>query len=334
MATPLPDFGAAPTLPPPSAPPRVAGAVDTLFILSAGHSGSTLLNLLLGAHPQAVAVSELTYLPGNFAHRERCTCGAVVHECAYWREVALRVREAVGVDLLADPFALDLGYRDAPRGVHRATRAYRAAWQLRRIARYAQLAHGMPLPSAVHARFDRCVARRLAVYDAVRGTARASLVVDASKEYLLGASTWRAAPERTRLVLLVRDGRAVYWSNLKRGFPDDYSLRAWLGYYAHALPVLRRSVPESAVLRVKYEELVAEPAATLERICAFAGLRFEPSMLTGGGRLQHVASGNDMRFRGVARIRLDDQWRSALPAEARERFEARAGALNAALGYA
>lgn len=308
--------------------------VDAVYILSAGHSGSTLLNLLLGAHPDAVAVSELTYLPGNFLHRERCTCGVAVDECAHWRDVARRLHDTLGIDLLRAPLTLDLGYRDAPRGVHRAARAYRAAWQLQRIALYARLAHGVPLPPALHARFDGCVRRRLAVYDAVRATAGARVVVDASKEYLLGASTWRAAPARTRLVLLVRDGRAVYWSNLKRGFPADYSLQAWHRYYAHALAVLRRSVPESAVLRVRYEDLVADPSATLQRLCEFAGLRFVPAMLTGAGRTQHVASGNDMRFGGTARIRLDDQWRTSLPSPERARFERQAGALNATLGYA
>lgn len=328
MATPQPSFF-------PSPEARVdEAAVDAVYILSAGHSGSTLLNLLLGAHPEAVAVSELTYLPGNFAFRERCTCGATVQACPHWREVAVRVADALGIDLMQDPLALDLGYRDAPRGVHRATRGHRLEWQLRRIALYAQLAHGLPVPAAVHARFRRAVRNRLAVYDAVRATARARVVVDASKEYLLGASTWQASPERTRLVLLVRDGRAVYWSNLKRGFPADYSLRAWQGYYAHALPVLRRVVPEAAVLRVRYEDLAAEPARTLERICAFAGLAYAPAMLRGGARVQHVASGNDMRFRGTAAIRVDDEWRTALPADARARFESEAGALNAALGYA
>jgi hypothetical protein len=333
MATPLPAF-------PDRAAPREAArtastsAIDALYILSAGHSGSTLLNLLLGAHPEAVAVSELTYLPGNFHFRERCTCGVVVQECAYWREVALRLEQSLGVDLLTEPLALDLGYRDAPRGVHRATAAYRAAWQFRRIAQYARFAHGMPLPRGMGARFEHCVRQRLAVYDAVRATARARVVVDASKEYLLGVGTWCAAPQRTRLVLLVRDGRAVYWSNLKRGFPANYSLKAWQGYYAHALPVLRRTVPDAMVLRVRYEDLVADPASTLARICEFAGLEFVPSMLGGVERTQHVASGNDMRFRGTARIRLDDQWRNALPADARGRFEREAGALNAALGYA
>lgn len=311
-----------------------ATSVDALYILSAGHSGSTLLNLLLGAHPDAVAVGELTYLPGNFALRERCSCGAVVHECPRWRAVAAALESAVGIDLCRDPLALDLGYRDAPRGPHRATRAYRARWQARRVALYARLAHGAPVPAALQARFVGCVRNRLAAYAAVRVASGARVVVDASKEYLLGVQTWNAAPTRTRLVLLVRDGRAVYWSNLKRGFGREYSLRAWQRYYAHALPVLR-AVPETAVCRVRYEALAADPAATLARVCEFAGLPFVPGMLRGAprGGVQHVASGNDMRFRGTAHIAVDDQWRTALPSDERAYFEARAGALNAALGY-
>lgn len=42
-----------------------------VFICSAGHSGSTLLSLLLGSHPAGVALSEIARLPENLALNER-----------------------------------------------------------------------------------------------------------------------------------------------------------------------------------------------------------------------------------------------------------------------
>lgn len=317
---------------PPAERLGLRGPVAALYILSAGHSGSTLLNLLLGRHPACVAVSELTYLPGNVRH-DQCTCGQRVPDCDHWRRVARELRRRTGWDLFDDPARFDLGYRDAPRGPHRAGRGYRLAWQARRVARYLSYAHGVPLPSFVHSRFDACVRRRLVVYDAIRAAGGRRVVVDASKEYLLGAALNRASEGLTRLVLLVRDGRAVFHSNLKRGFPRLWSLAAWQKYYEHALPVIARSVRAEECLSLRYEELAADPAGQLARVCEFAGLDYDAAMLAKRARVQHLASGNDMRFHAQLEIRCDDAWQTALSRADRDFFDERAGALNAALGY-
>ena len=58
-----------------------ASVVKVVFIASLSHSGSTLLDLMLNAHPEVASVGELKQL-GRFARLEkpnrrlRCTCGA------------------------------------------------------------------------------------------------------------------------------------------------------------------------------------------------------------------------------------------------------------------
>jgi hypothetical protein len=73
-----------------------------VFIASLSHSGSTLLDVMLNAHPEMVSVGELKQL-GRFAHldktkkRLQCTCGAAsILECAFWSEVSTLTEAKVG----------------------------------------------------------------------------------------------------------------------------------------------------------------------------------------------------------------------------------------------
>lgn len=76
-----------------------------LYIASLSHSGSTLLDLMLGAHPEGVSVGELKQL-GRYArfqkpkHKLRCSCGAdTLLRCEFWNQVNSLTQESIGVTL-------------------------------------------------------------------------------------------------------------------------------------------------------------------------------------------------------------------------------------------
>jgi hypothetical protein len=308
--------------------------IDTLYILSAGRSGSTLLNLVLGSHSQAVAVSELTQLPDDIRRKRTCSCGERIHECSYWQQVAAQIREQMGIDAWRDPYSLRLGYICDPRrqNLPPVTARYRLAWKIRHGLVYLGES-GLRLPRWTRREFDTGIRNTHRLHDIVRAVSGRPVVVDASKSYLKGLALYLERPRRTRLILLSRDGRASFYSRLRDGYGRNQSLKAWRNYYRHALPLLERRVPREHVIHVKYEDFASDPAGQLERICAFAGLAFEPAMLDLSTRVQHVTSGNDMRMATKVRIRPDTAWRTGLrPADSRF-FETWAGATNRRLGY-
>jgi hypothetical protein len=307
--------------------------IETLYILSAGHSGSTLLNLLIGSHSRTVAVAELTYLPANILNDERCTCGKSIRECEYWRDVGARLQSKVGIDIFDDAQCLSLGFIGAPRGVYRGKLSYRAVWRLRKFTIYLSQLTGVSLPNFTFTHLNAEARNRLAVYDCIRETSGASIVVDASKGYLPGIAIYQARPARTRLLLLIRDGRAVFHSNLTRGFGRSYSLKVWRNYYRYALPLIRRRVNHEHVLSIRYEDLATDPETKISRICSFAELEYEPSMLDTTVKQHHVTSGNSMRFRSGTDIKLDTKWCTELQDPDRAYFERHAGSLNRQLGY-
>jgi hypothetical protein len=92
----------------------MSGAAFTLvYITSRGHSGSTLTELLLDAHPAITSLGEVKQL--NTARGAQCRCGGVIPEgCSFWRRVdlalagrsALRLRDVEASAFAAPDFAL------------------------------------------------------------------------------------------------------------------------------------------------------------------------------------------------------------------------------------
>jgi hypothetical protein len=90
-----------------------------IYIAGAAHSGSTLLDMMLNAHPDIISVGELINL--NRVRRSpktgevkptKCSCGAVgLLQCKFWSRVDLRVRELSGKSIAE----LDLA-EDSHRG--------------------------------------------------------------------------------------------------------------------------------------------------------------------------------------------------------------------------
>jgi hypothetical protein len=163
----------------------------------------------------------------------------------------------------------------------------------------------------------------------------ADVVVDASKATAQLFALRRIRGLDVRVVNLVRDSRGVANSWNKPGIVKPHSQDGQLmGTYApHRLAVLWTALQlECAVLaaaapystRVRYEDLVAEPRATLERSLREVGLPPAPDALAHVGERSvdlspsHGVAGSRTRFNaGRIYLELDDAWRRTLPAGAR-----------------
>lgn len=73
-------------------------AINIVYIASLAHSGSTLLNLLLGACNNTVALGEVALsrsaLGSDVALSKSCSCGAPVMDCALWGPVAAQLQRS------------------------------------------------------------------------------------------------------------------------------------------------------------------------------------------------------------------------------------------------
>ena len=296
-------------------------AIRTACTLAAGHSGSTLLNLLLGGHPDAVAVGELTHLPKNLALNTQCQCGVPVRACGFWKDVVARLP----FDLDSNPYALQTGFIDARRVVDqsRSTRAYWLRWK----AIHGVVGAGLLIRLSVHVpAFERCIDHTELLFDAIREASGCRLIVDSSKAYLKSLALYHRSPQTTRLILLCRDGRGVMWSEMKRGVTPAKALQSWKKFYSRTLRLLR-DVDPAHVIFVRYEDLTEDPSRELRRLTEFLGVEFHPGVLRLDSKIHHLANGNNMRLQGGEVRPTDFSWRE-MPAEHLSFFERRAGPFN------
>jgi hypothetical protein len=114
-----------------------------------------------------------------------------------------------------------------------------------------------------------------------------SLLLDKTPAYALALPFIARLYPRARYVVLTRTPLAVLSSQAASFFDGDYEEAERLS------PVLERYVPAIArflreadvpKLHVRYEELVAQPAEQLGRICALVGVPFEERMIEYGGQ--------------------------------------------------
>jgi hypothetical protein len=139
-----------------------------------------------------------------------------------------------------------------------------------------------------------------------------------------------------RLVHIVRDGRATAASVMKLAWgPNEAHLAApwWAHRLSFGLAAETRYGPER-VARVRYEDLVVEPRATLEALCEFLGLEFEEDMLAANGLRVPEYTTEWHKLVGsrpdAARI---EAWREDLEPRQIEIFESITGDLLSYLGY-
>jgi hypothetical protein len=293
---------------------HAADRPTVLYLAGFGRSGSTLVERLLGEMPGACAAGELTHMwQRGVRENERCGCGQPFQQCPFWRDVGQRAFggwNQVDVErLMALRVAVDRSRRVPLHSTPTLQRAF--------------------LPG-----LDEYVRYYSKVYEAAAEVSGSRVVIDSSKHASL-AFCLRSSPDvELRVLHLVRDSRAVAhsWSKIVRR-PDTES-ESRMTTYPATTSAVRWNIQNSALqmlsrlgtplLRVRYEDLMRAPAATLRRMADFAGLAEGPEaeFLTADDEGQwwaelttaHTASGNPMRFAtGRIAIRRDDQWQQTMP---------------------
>lgn len=151
-----------------------------VYVAGVSHSGSTLLDLLLGSHSRLQGLGELKVLSRRKQAKrgrvlsDRCTCGAPFKlACDFWRKVDARLQRRLGVDL-----------------------------------------QEIDVDSADSTTFIR---HNLALFEAIAEVGDSPWLVDSSKSprrlrRLLDCSSFDVLP-----ILLERDARGVTYSHVRKG---------------------------------------------------------------------------------------------------------------------
>jgi Sulfotransferase family len=297
-----------------------------LYILAPSFSGSTLLTYLLAQHPRIATIGELKATKMGDVAEYRCSCGALIGECGFWKLVAMRCEER-GIPFALDKFDTVLGsrawYRDklirgSVRG--RLFEALRGS--------LLALSPGTRHELGAQIRHNYELSRTITE---IQG---GEIFLDGSKGATRLLHFIRSCLWDVRVIYLQRDGRGVVASIMKhRGVGFERAAEEWLAI-TRELEHLRRMLPEPIVVDLKYEALCRQPRESLERIFKWLeidGVAVSTEDFKAGDF--HIL-GNTMRLNGISEIRLDEGWRSKLTEQQQSYFSRRCGKRHQQLGYA
>lgn len=271
-----------------------------IYIMGRPHSGSTILDIVLGNSAAIESVGELVSGLGREATGDSCACGETILDCPYWG--AVRRAFAAGA-----PVAWETARDSSVRHAH-----------VRNLPRTLVAGPGnaaMRALGAASSQFARAVS-------AVSGKPH---ILDSSKEPTRGLMLLRFCPE-ARVIHLVRDPRRAvashYWRFYAYGGYFKFLRRK---YHARSMLVpfmflaaaswtmgnliceLGRWFAAGRVVRVRYEDLCARPAEELRRIGQGFGVPLEDLI----GKLErgepmpigHNIGGNEIRNDGRVAFR-------------------------------
>jgi len=284
------------------------------FVVGVNRSGTTLLRLMLDAHPDLAMPPETHFVPDliEAADRRGSTPEDLVAVIASQREFG------------------DLGF---PRE------------ELLELFRAAEREAGGPLGAR---RALRCFYE---AYAAREGKSRWGEKTPAYAKSMVRIQ--RALPE-ARFVHLIRDGRDVALSRRKSSVDPPAPGRVAKRWRQRIERAREQAPRLRHYTEVRYEDLVLETEPTLRRICEFAELDFEPAMLDyheraddrlaemrrdlpARGQRPHQPAEKRMEIHALTREPPSAdrvyRWRSMMSDDERLEFEAEAGELLAELGY-
>lgn len=174
-------------------------------------------------------------------------------------------------------------------------------------------------------------------YAARQGKPEASVWVDHTPENISYLQVLAAQFPHMKAIHIVRDGRAVAASIMALDWGPNSIIKAsrwWLRMLSFGLAAETAFGPEK-VMRVKYEELVAQPERVLRPLCHFLGLDYQSTMTRATGftpprytSRQHTLVGQEPD------LQLASRWQQKLTQRQIEIFENQTRDYLTYLGYA
>jgi len=323
---------------------------EIVYIVGSGRSGSTLVDMVLGAHSAMFSLGEIISLLDYIKEDKECACRKKFHQCPFWKDVISEFSLQWGVDLIKDPEMLDLKIID--RG-NRSRFGYL-------IEIGSRIIDFKPKHSSRRTNTDREIIERAhEFYDLVRKKSDTKILIDSSKSIRRSLRlSWNRPEDSFRLIFLVRDGRGVVHSRRKREIivdepqevegeirmeeikrPAIHPSRSMLRYITAWLQVNLSTylglltIPRRNWMILKYEDLCHNPEMTLQRVCEFLNLDYEAGMIDFRLAAHHNIDGNPVRFRSGGIKIPDEKWRTGLNSTDRLLFGSVAGWLNYLFGY-
>jgi hypothetical protein len=266
-----------------------------VYIMGAGRSGSTVLNIILGAHPEVEAIGEAKHWAIFKGLPREDDINSEDH--IFWQNV------------LEEYIRLDPNF---PGFSTLETIRHKVESHSGFIKRFLKNED-----SKLADEYDRHLSKLfLSVYQA----SGKKVILDASKNISRAQRLLETSEFDVKVIHLIRDPRGIVWSFMKKNVEHKPKkpFKALLDYILLNLAaVYLRYSFKDAVLKVKYENLIRHPQRVFQQICDFIGIDeggISEKLENGAEfKVTHIIDGNRIRKNRAIKFSPDEEWKTKLP---------------------
>ena len=249
----------------------------------------------------------------------KCTCGEQLQDCLFW-----------------SPVLKELGKISDTKYASRLGKWPILAFSALKLnTRECSLFFGGILPQLKNE--VRAAEEIVRIYAAIKKTHNPALIVDSSKYTPLFLLLNDMLGNKLKVVWLVRDGRAVTSSIMRRSGQDVVTAaRIWKRFNINSERAHQCSLSSGQLFFIRYEDLVLNFNEEMTRLGAFLGVqhgRFSDQLTARLENYHFLGGSPTLRAKDEIKLRFDDRWRKELSAADLKEFEKVAGKYNRKLGY-
>mgnify|MGYP006266744323 CR=1 FL=1 len=255
--------------------------IEIIYILSSGHSGSTLLNLVLGTHKNAISLGELKYLKSFvFNHKEKtrtirlkCDCGKYHNACFFWSPVLKKIN-------FQKLYPIQEGTLKRLEFIKQAGS----------IKNYEQL------------------------YKEISNNGE-NVIIDSSKDLTYLHFLLKSNKFDIKVLQITRDGRGVINSHEKIGYSTTSTYFSWLIGNLVSKIYLKIKLNKKNVYSLSYDLFTYNPKKYIQEINKKFNLNIsKDNFIQDINKLEfHNFGGNLMRWKKIDSIKYDQSWKKRMP---------------------
>jgi hypothetical protein len=305
-----------------------------IYIISLGHSGSTLLDCLLGTHPNFISSGELRYLNWQLERTKSeiisverqnvCTCLKDFRSCEFWSKVFSVINSKVGIDFSANPSLFELSFFNQ-FGYGNSGSVSRNLFDKFKSFLFRQwLQRGY---STHHIKFlephlEKWISNNWILYESMSEVSDRKFVIDSSKHLTYAMLLQESRPKDVTIIFIHRKIEGLVsskkkWSKVKGiGYSIDSIVKSKLEFN-NRIKAFKSSRSDLSFIDVDYEYFVECPSDFLKNFVYMVGASKEYEAQSNScfyidPSVQHLVAGNPMRYKGKQLIKSDNSWKDRL----------------------
>lgn len=308
-----------------------------IYVIAQAHTGSTLLDCVLGTHPDFVSSGELRYINWQLYRTKKeissveaqnvCTCERSFRDCDYWSNVFKVIKEKSEADIVTDPFSFDTAYfkQFAFQNREGVTPTFNDKIKAYVVRQWVEMGFSYKKLLLLEPKIETWLGNNWLLYEAMAKVANRSIVVDSSKHLLIALLLQQYRPQDVYILFTHRTieglaASAKRWSNKKGQKYDINKVLKSKSVFENRVAKYKSNVPGLKFLSTNYEDFVKQPASFLQKVVSWVGASEEYSQQEDGSfyidpSQLHLVAGNPMRYKGKQLVKNDLRWKEELTEE-------------------